>query len=70
MTSYVGIVGVALWMLGGEAWRIFLLVLFVLAALGGLFLGALMVWFVIRYVNRRADQSRSRSFDSSRSTST
>ena len=53
VASYAGVVGVALWMLGGEAWRMFVMVSFVLAALGGLVLGAGMVWLVVRLTNRR-----------------
>jgi hypothetical protein len=55
VASYAGIVGVALWMLVGESWQTFLVVLFVLAALGGLILGPLFVWGVIRIVNRRSE---------------
>jgi hypothetical protein len=55
VVSYVGVVVVAIWMLGGEAWRMFTLVTIVLGKATGPFLGAGVVWLIVRCVNRRDD---------------
>ena len=52
---YVTIVAVAVWMLGGEAWRLLAVVAVLIAAAASPFLGAAVVWFVVRRANRRDD---------------
>lgn len=51
--SYVAIVVLAIWMLGGEAWRLFTVVAIVLAGVTSPFAGAGVVWLIVRHTNSR-----------------
>ncbi len=51
--SYIAIVAVAVWMLGVEAWWLLAVVAIALAAAVSPFLGAGVVWFIVRRANRR-----------------
>ena len=53
--SYVAIVAVAVWMLGVEAWWLLAVVAIAVAAAVSPFLGAGVVWFIVRRANRRHD---------------
>jgi hypothetical protein len=53
--SYISIVVVAIWMLGGEAWRLFTVVTMVIAGVTSPFAGAGVVWLIVRHANSRHD---------------
>lgn len=52
---YVAIVVGAIWMLGGEAWWLLAIVAVVVGAAASPFLGAGVVWLIVRRANRRND---------------
>ncbi len=56
--AYLSIVIVAIWMLGSEAWSLFVVVGLVVVAAVGPFVGAGAVWLIVRRSNRRDDPQR------------
>lgn len=53
--AYVLIVAVAIWMLGSEAWSMFVVFGLVIVATASPFIGAGVVWLIVRFTNRRDD---------------
>jgi preprotein translocase subunit SecF len=56
--TYILVVAFAIWMLGSEAWSLFVIVGFVTVATASPFIGAGAVWLIVRIANRRDDPQR------------
>ena len=64
--AYVLIVIVAIWMLGREAWSLFVIAGFALFAVAGPIFGAALIWLIVRRTNRKHEQRSESRNDSSR----